>query len=82
MSVVALSGGNFGRGKVQCSLAYSKNLNSNININNNIKSLTLAIPITPQYHLILQYLGININIWFNNNIIKCVLGVNFTHYNA
>ena len=39
----------------------------------------------PQYHLILQYLGININeylsininIWFNNSTIKWFSGVNF-----
>ena len=36
----------------------------------NIKSLVLAIPITPQYHLILQYLGIDINTWFNNSTVN------------
>ena len=43
----------------------------NINFNNNIKILTLAIPLTP--HLTLQYLGININVFFNNRIVDQVI---------
>ena len=53
----------------------------NINFNNNIKSL-IAIPITPQYHLFLQYLCININIWLNDSTIKWFLRNKFSHFNA
>ena len=42
----------------------------NINFKYNIKSLILAIPMIPQYHLILQYLGIDINTWFNNSTVN------------
>ena len=41
----------------------------NVNINNNNQIEKIAISITPQYHKILQYLDINIDIWLGNGII-------------